>query len=143
MDQTSSKAADTRITADKGSAEALGYLTLVPSSGAGSSSPTMMHHYKRISHLILKRIRRRSKRPAGAGSGDEGEGIGEPPPSGGDGGRGGGSVGAARSRTSHGTGRACSAASSQTAPVTGPAVSASAPKPKLLDQLRQAIRTTK
>ena len=41
-------------------------------------------------HLILKRMRRRSKRLAGAGRGDEGGGGGGPPPSGGGDGRGGG-----------------------------------------------------
>ena len=62
-------------------------------------------------HLILNRIRRRSKRLAGAGSGDAeaAAGLGGFGPSGS--GRGGGSLGAAFARTSHGTGRAYSAAS--------------------------------
>jgi hypothetical protein len=55
-------------------------------------------------------MRLRSKRRAGTGTGNEGGGAGGPPRSGGDTGGGGRSVGAARRRTSHGTGRSAAVA---------------------------------
>jgi hypothetical protein len=64
-----------------------------------------LHIYPLFLHLILNRMRRRSKRLTVEGTGEEGGCVGEPPPSRGVGGRGGGSVGAARKRTSQGTAR--------------------------------------